>query len=272
MDSTDFLTGIELEQLYLNDPSNDHLKNQQNLKTLFNHVLQKNMRELTDSDQEILDFCLAGLYPEEFPDKAKIQFLQDKYTVIAREKKKRRFYRSMQQAAACFVFMIIGGFMVYAFGGIESEAGIFDWVKDLFIEEDDSGEQLVISTSQITMEKIEMKEGHLPEKLPDGYVFECSTKNTSSAIPIYNYYFQNQSGTRLLIFIREFHSLDTLHKSIQEISKSSTRTIESNDTTYYYSSNNNQNLISWVSDYNITSITSEMSFSELEAIISYYEN
>lgn len=272
MDSTDFLTGIELEQLYLNDPSNDHLKNQQNLKTLFNHVLQKNMRELTDSDQEILDFCLAGLYPEEFPDKAKIQFLQDKYTVIAREKKKRRFYRSMQQAAACFVFMIIGGFMVYAFGGIESEAGIFDWVKDLFIEEDDSGEQLVISTPNATMEKIEMKEGHLPEKLPDGYVFEKSNVTDANSTSVYNYFFINPSNTEILIFIREFHDTSSLHKYMQEISKSSTKESTINDTTYYYSSNMQKNLISWASDYNIYSITSTTSFSELENIISYYDN
>lgn len=271
MDSTDFLTGIELEQLYLNDPSNDHLKNQQNLKTLFNHVLQKNMRELTDSDQEILDFCLAGLYPEEFPNKAKIQFLQDKYTVIAREKKKRRFYRSMQQAAACFVFMIIGGFMVYAFGGIESEAGIFDWVKDLFIEEDDSGEQLVISTPQITMEKIEMKEGHLPERLPEGYVFEKSHTTTSSVSSIYQYFFISPSSEELLIHITEVHDEEVLSQRKQEISNASTKIITQNDIDYYYSSNKNKNTISWLQNLNIYVISGTFSFSDLDQIVSYYD-
>lgn len=72
----------------------------------------------------------------------------------------------MQKFAACFVFMILGGFFIYNTTEIESEAGIFDWVKDLFIEEDESEEQLVIITPDATMKKTEMKEGHLPKNDP----------------------------------------------------------------------------------------------------------
>lgn len=270
MDSTKFLTGAELEQLYLDDPSSDHLKNQQNLKTLLNHVLQKNMRDLTNSDQEILDFCQSRLYPEEHPGKAKIQFLRDKYAVMTDEMKKRYFYAKMQKFAACFVFMILGGFFVYNATGIESEAGIFDWVKDLFIEEDDSGEQLVISTPDATMEKIEMKEGHLPKKMPEGYVFEKSNIITDDFASIYNYFFKDKSNKIIHIYTREFYDSDTLHKFKQEISNSSSKTLKKNALTFYYSENNNYNIISWVSDYSIHSVSGKVSFTELEDIISYY--
>ena len=268
MDSTKFLTGAELEQLYLSDPSNDHLKNQENLKTLLNHVLKKNMRELTDSDKEILDFCQAGLHPEGFLDETKIQFLRDKYAVIAQEKKKQRIFRNVQKIAACFVFVVAGGVLAFTFSGIESEAGIFDWVKDLFIEED--GEQLVISTPDATMQKIEMKEGHLPDKMPDDVHFIESCNSTSSVNSIYNYFFENSSGSEILIFIREFHDSNTLHKCKQEITKSSIKSIEENGNTYYYSSNNEKNRISWIEDYSVFVITGDISFSELETILSYY--
>lgn len=271
MNSTKSLTGAELEQLYLDNPSSDHLKNQQNLKTLLNHVLQKNMRDLTNSDQEILNFCQSALYPEEHPGKTKIQFLRDKYTVMTNETKKRYFYAKMQKCAACFVFMILGGFFIYNATGIESEAGIFDWVKDLFIEEDDSGEQLVISTPDATMEKIEMKEGHLPKKMPEGYVFESSDTSTTPGVSVFNYFFETPSHTKLNISIREFHDIDTLHALKQEISKSSSRKIKSNDVTYYYSTNNKENAISWISNYSIHNIAGIASFSELEQIISYYK-
>lgn len=271
MDSTKFLTGAELEQLYLSDPSNDHLKNQENLKTLLNHVLKKNMRELTDSDKEILDFCQAGLHPEGFPDETKIQFLRDKYAVIAQEKKKQRIYRNVQKIAACFVFVVVGGVLAFAFSGVESEAGIFDWVKDLFIEEDDNGEQLVISTSDATLQQVEMKEGHLPDRLPDEFTFDRSHNETSSAASIYHYFFKASSDNELLILIRELQNKETLLQQKQEITEASTKTIENNGITYYYSSNNDQNRISWISDCTIYSIIGPFSFSVLEEIIANYE-
>ena len=270
MDSTKFLTGAELEQLYLSDPSNDHLKNQENLKTLLNHVLKKNMRELTDSDKEILDFCQAGLHPEGFLDETKIQFLRDKYAVIAEEKKKQRIFRNVQKIAACFVFVVVGGVLAFTFSGIESEAGIFDWVKDLFIEED--GEQLVISTPDATMQKIEMKEGHLPDRLPDEFRFDNSYTSSSTGSSIYNYYFVNTSNQKLLIFIREFQDSSLLHEYKQEITEASTKSIEKNGVIYYYNSNNDENLISWVFDYQIYSISGAFTFSKLEEVLSYYEN
>lgn len=270
MDSTKFLTGAELEQLYLSDPSNDHLKNQENLKTLLNHVLKKNMRELTDSDKEILDFCQAGLHPEGFLDETKIQFLRDKYAVIAQEKKKQRIFRDVQKIAACFVFVVVGGVLAFTFSGIESEAGIFDWVKDLFIEEDDSGEQLVISTPDATLQQVEMKEGHLPDKLPEGFVFEESHTTTSTFSSVYQYYFHDSKSSKLLITITELNDIDTLHQHKQEITESSSNMQEVNDTIYYYSSNNNKNRISWIEDLTILSITGEYPFSLIEEVISYY--
>lgn len=270
MNSTKSLTGAELEQLYLDNPSSDHLKNQQNLKTLLNHVLQKNMRDLTNSDQEILNFCQSALYPEEHPGKTKIQFLRDKYTVMTNETKKRYFYAKMQKCAACFVFMILGGFFIYNATGIESEAGIFDWVKDLFIEEDDSGEQLVISTPDATMEKIEMKEGHLPKKMPEGYVFESSDITTSSVSSVYQYFFASSSSEKLLIHITEMHDDIALSKRKQEINKASTKIKEKHGVTYYYSSNQKKNSISWIYNSNIYGISGNFSFSILEQIISNY--
>lgn len=271
MDSTKSLTGAELKQLYLDDPSSDHLKNQQNLKTLLNHVLQKNMRDLTNSDQEILDFCQSALYPEEYPGKTKIQFLRDKYTVMTNETKKRYFYAKMQKCAACFVFMILGGFFIYNATGIESEAGIFDWVKDLFIEEDDNGEQLVISTPDATMEKIEMKEGHLPQKMPEGYVFERADASHDALASVYNYFFKTVSNEEILVFVREFYNADTLHEFKQEITNSALKISTTNGIKYYYSINNDKNLISWVSNYSIYSVTGTVSYSELEKLISYYQ-
>lgn len=270
MDSTKFLTGAELEQLYLDDPSSDHLKNQQNLKTLLNHVLQKNMRDLTNSDQEILDFCQSRLYPEEHPGKTKIQFLRDKYTVMTDEMKKRYFCAKMQKFAACFVFMILGGFFIYNATGIESEAGIFDWVKDLFIKEDDSGEQLVISTPDATMEKIEIKEGHLPKKMPEGYVFESSDTSNVVGISEYSYTFKNQSDGKTLIIVKEFENADTLHRLKQEMTHSSSYSSKTNNTSYYYSKNHAQNIISWIANQRIYSLVSTEPFSKLEQILSSY--
>ena len=269
MDSTKFLTGAELEQLYLSDPSNDHLKNQENLKTLLNHVLKKNMRELTDSDKEILDFCQAGLHPEGFLDETKIQFLRDKYAVIAEEKKKQRIFRNVQKIAACFVFVVVGGVLAFTFSGIESEAGIFDWVKDLFIEED--GEQLVISTPDATMQKIEMKEGHLPDRLPDEFKFKESYATSSSASSVYHYLFTNPSEQTLLIEIKELNDSVALYENKLEIDKSSTKQVDRIGRTYYYITNMERNRISWISDLSIYSIDGVFSFTELEQVLSYYE-
>lgn len=228
------------------------------------------MRELTDSDKEILDFCQAGLHPEGFLDETKIQFLRDKYAVIAQEKKKQRIFRNVQKIAACFVFVVVGGVLAFTFSGIESEAGIFDWVKDLFIEEDDSGEQLVISSSDATLQQVEIKEGHLPDRLPDEFRFVESSTSISSASSMYQYIFTNTSGQNLIIIIKEIHDSAMLYEHKQEITKSSTEIININDKEYYFSSNDENNRVSWIDNYIIFNITGPFTFSELEGILSYY--
>ena len=268
MDPNQILTGPELEVLYFKDKTNECFHEPENVRSLLTHVLNKDMGELTNSDFEIIEFCNARIHPEGFPDTKKLQFMHDKFAMIEKEKEKKRFCKNIGKIAACFVFIVMGGVLAFAYSGMEAEAGIFDWVRSLFIEED--GEQLVISTPDASMEKIEMVEGHLPDSFPDDFTFVNSFEDLSSALSQYQYVFKNKNDIELTIEITTIHDTSTLHQYKSELNKSSLKTITKNEMTYYYTENHNTNIISWISDTSIFSIMGAFSFHELETILTYY--
>ncbi len=268
MDPNQILTGPELEVLYFKDKTNECFHEPENVRSLLTHVLNKDMGELTNSDFEIIEFCNARIHPEGFPDTKKLQFMHDKFAMIEKEKEKKRFCKNIGKIAACFVFIVMGGVLAFAYNGMEAEAGIFDWVRSLFIEED--GEQLVISTPSATLTEIEMVEGHLPDRLPDEFTFVDSYKDLSPALSQYQYVFNSTDKTELLIEITTVNDISTLHQYESELNKTSLKTILKNDFTYYYAENNDTRFISWILDHSVYSIMGKFSFSELETILSYY--
>ena len=268
MDPNQVLTGPELEVLYFKDKTNECFHEPENVRSLLTHVLNKDMGELTNSDFEIIEFCNARIHPEGFPDTKKLQFMHDKFAMIEKEKEKKRFCKNIGKIAACFVFIVMGGVLAFAYSGMEAEAGIFDWVRSLFIEED--GEQLVISTPDASMEKIEMVEGHLPNTLPDEFTFVNSFEDISLALSQYHYFFENKTKNKLIIEITTVNDISTLHQYKSELSNSSLKTITRNETIYYYAENHEKKFISWILDSSIFSIMGNFSFSELETILSYY--
>lgn len=268
MDPNQVLTGPELEVLYFKDKTNECFHEPENVRSLLTHVLNKDMGELTNSDFEIIEFCNARIHPEGFPDTKKLQFMHDKFAMIEKEKEKKRFCKNIGKIAACFVFIVMGGVLAFAYSGMEAEAGIFDWVRSLFIEED--GEQLVISTPGATLAEIEMVEGHLPDRLPDEYAFVRSSEITSSALSQYQYIFADKANKEIIIEITTLNDITTLHQYKSELNKSSLKTRTINETTYYYAENNDTKFISWILNSSIFSIMGPVSFSELEVIHSYY--
>jgi len=273
MDTNKFLTGPELEQLYHQDKTNAYFQEPENIKSLFTHILRKDMGELTNSDLEIIDFCHARILPDGFPDEKKLQFMYDKFDMIRKEKEKKSFYGNVKKIAACFVFIIIGSLLVLSLETKEAEAGIFDWVRSLFIEEEE--EQLIIRTPNSAMpmnlREIEMKEGHLPERLPEGYVFEKSDVVTSYALSMHQYIFNDADCSPLIIEVTEISNIDALHECQLELSKSSLKTLKNGNYHYYYITNNDKNSISWISNQTIHCISSTSTFHELENILSYYK-
>ena len=268
MDPNQVLTGPELEVLYFKDKTNECFHEPENVRSLLTHVLNKDMGELTNSDFEIIEFCNARIHPEGFPDTKKLQFMHDKFAMIEKEKEKKRFCKNIGKIAACFVFIVMGGVLAFAYSGMEAEAGIFDWVRSLFIEED--GEQLVIETPNVATEKIEIKDGHLPDRLPDEFSFVNSFEDISTALSKYQYIFKNKDNTKLIIDVTTLHDISTLHQYKTELNKSSLKTITKNNITYYYTQNYDKKAISWICDSSLFSLTGIFTFSELETILSYY--
>ena len=268
MDPNQFLTGPELEVLYFKDKTNECFHEPENVRSLLTHVLNKDMGELTNSDFEIIEFCNARIHPEGFPDTKKLQFMHDKFAMIEKEKEKKRFCKNIGKIAACFVFIVMGGVLAFAYSGMEAEAGIFDWVRSLFIEED--GEQLVISTPDASMAKIEMVEGHLPDRLPETFTFSKSRTSESTLSTLYLYIFSDSSNRNLTISIKDFHDSNGLYQHTQEITKNSTQKNLRNDICYYYGTNNNNNYITWICDTSVYTLTGQFSLSTLETIFSLY--
>lgn len=272
MNSEQVLTGEDLEQIYLTDKSSDLLKDPNNLKILLNHALNKKDRMDSNSNMEIIDFCVEGLESQVPIDDERIAFMQEKQEFIARVREKKRMFHSISKvAAAAAMFVVIVGVAVFG-NGMESEAGVFDWIRSLIVEIKDGGEQLSISSPDSTMMAIERKEGHLPDSLPENFVFETSYVTNSIHESRYIYQFKDINTSNVLyIEISESTDFQNLVNDELEIKKGSSSTTEDNNITYYYSINSKNNYISWAYEKKIYKIRGKFSHEELDNILSFYK-
>ena len=272
MNSEQVLTGEDLEQIYLTDKSSDLLKDPNNLKILLNHALNKKDRMDSNSNMEIIDFCVDGLESQVPIDDERIAFMQEKQEFIAREREKKRMFHSISKvAAAAAMFVVIVGVAVFG-SGTESEAGVFDWIRSLIVKVKDDGEQLSFHSSDTTLMKIEQKEGHLPDNLPENFVFVKSYIADTAHKTKYVYEFEDSYTSNILyIEISESTDFQNLLNTELEIKKNSSATSEENDTIYYYSTNKTDNYISWAYSEKIYKIRGNFSHEELDNILSFYK-
>lgn len=272
MNSEQVLTGEDLEQIYLTDKSTDLLKDPNNLKILLNHALNKKDRMDSNSNMEIIDFCVDGLESQVPIDDERIAFMQEKQEFIAREQEKKRMFSSFSKvAAAAAMFVVIVGVAVFG-SGTESEAGVFDWIRSLITREKDGGEQLSISSPDSTLMKIEEKEGHLPDSLPDNFEFITSYVMNTSHKTKYMYEFEDINTSNILyIEISESADFDNLVNAELEINKNSSNIVEEDNIIYYYSANEGINYISWAYNNKIYKIRGNFNQAELDSILSFYK-
>ncbi len=268
MNSDRYPDGSGLEELYMRDKSHEDLQNPDNLKTLLDYILNKNTGDLTNSDLEIIEYCNEVLFRDDPVDEEKLQFLGDKYALIGKEDTKRRRNRMLLQMAACLVVVFFGAAFV-VMSGTESEAGIFDWVRSLFVEEE--AEDLVMSSPESVNKIHELKEGHLPNNMPDQYRFVEAQCDDFAHGKQYLYHFVNNSNTSVMIRIFEYNDTTVLFNVMNEIIDASSETKDINYTTYYYTENYDTSDISWIQECTLYKIFGPCSFSELEEIISCYQ-
>ena len=268
MHSKQSLSGEYLKKLYTENKLNDHLQTHENLRKLLNYELDCMGDEIDSNyDFEIIDFCVEKLKEMEPVDEQKLDFLGQKILYeakeIARQDRARRL-RKIAAAAACLV-ILLGAFL---FGGSEGLAGKFDFVRSLIVE--DKGEQLVMKTPDQTLDPVEMKEGHLPDHMPNGYTFLESSEVENALLTSYLYDFKSSNGKILSISIKNYgENEEGFHNEI-EINKDSLNVKPFHGIECYYSSNKNINAISWSYGTCIYKISGEFSFEQLEEILSLY--
>lgn len=271
MDSRQSLSGAELFALFLEDQTDPQFHNPDNLKLLLNHALN-NIEETIDSnlEMEIVDFCVARLQVNQTMDEKRIAYYREKYNLAEKEQEyERKIRRWKKLAATAAVFVVMVGAGLFFGGNNVSQAGIIEWIINLFVE--DKGEQLSISTGDMYLSGIEMKEGHLPEKLPDEFVFEKSYSSSSSITDYYAYRFINQNNEVLFIEINEYKDSQFLTNKEIEIHNNSNETKSNYNHTYYYSCNESRNTISWVYNNTLYIIRGNFEYSKLEEILNFYE-
>ena len=270
MDSIQSLSGAELFALYLEDQTAPQFRDPDNLRLLLNHTLNE-LEEQMDSnlELEIVDFCVARLEGKNTMNKEKIEYFREKYNLIEREQaRQRKVRRWTRTAAAAAILVVMVGAGLFVGGTNESQAGIVQWIINLFVE--DKGEQLSINTGNMYLKEIEVKEGHLPDKLPDGFVYDSYTLTTSSIENTYTYLFKDHGNLDLIISIKEFFDADTCNNCETEIIKHCIETKNDSHCDYYLSTNNTGNCISWIHNNVLYSIRGDFEFSILEEICSYY--
>lgn len=268
MHSKQSLSGEYLKKLYTENKLNDHLQTHENLKKLLNYELDCMGDEIDSNyDFEIIDFCVEKLKEMEPVDEQKLDFLGQKILYeakeIARQDRARRL-RKIAAAAACLV-ILLGAFL---FGGSEGLAGKFDFVRSLIVE--DKGEQLVMKTPDQTLDPVEMKEGHLPDHMPEGYTFSESYKESGEISTSYLYDFLYTNGQELSILIKDYGDDEKGFHNEIEINKSSLKIKSFHGTECYYSTNKEINAISWSYGTCIYYISGEFPFEQLEEILSLY--
>lgn len=271
MDSIQSLSGAELYALYLENQADPRLSDSTNLKTLVNFALNK-IEEQMDSnlELEIVDFCVARLKDDSTLNEEKIAYFREKYNLIekaqARQRKVRRWTHTAA-AAAIFVAMVGAGLFIDKTK--ESQAGIVQWIINLFVE--DKGEQLSINTGDMYLKEIEVKEGHLPEKLPDEFSYNNYQLSSTSLENTYAYLFNDLNNDTLTIEIKEFPNKDTCNNYELEVKKHSSRIEEEHAHTIYYTQNTSANYISWIHNNCLYTLRGKFDFSTLENIFSYYK-
>lgn len=268
MNSNQILSGEDLKNLYTEHKLTTELQTQENLKKLLNYELD-NIGDTFDSNFnfEIIDFCVEKLKEQDPVDEQKLDFLGKKIAYesqeIARQKKQRRNRKRAVQVAA--VLLVLGAVLVTNSEGI---AGNFDFVRQLIWE--DRGEQLVMTSSNSSLNEIELEEGHLPDELPDEFSFSEVFQDSSSFVSTYNYIFEDADGNQLSILIKDYGEQQPNYNNRIEIDQNSTISKKIDDTIYYYSSNMDVNSISWAYKNCIYTIYGEYSFNELDQIRSLY--
>lgn len=268
MNSKQAFSGEYLKQLFRDGQLTDDLQTHENLKILLNYELD-NLGDTPDSNFnfDIIDFCIEKLKEMESMDEQKLDYLGQKLSFEAMEiERKENTRRNIKTAAKLTVVGLLVGAIVFT--GQESLAGRFDFVHRLFSQ--DKGEQLSLETPNLTLKQVEMKEGHLPETLPEGYDFSKSSIDDSPISTDYSYTFIDSQKNRIKIFIKEYPDYKTVLKHELEIDKNSVRKETRDDTLYYYRSNKNINSISWINEYSVFSIIGEISFNKLEKLASLY--
>lgn len=271
MDSRQSLSGAELYALYLEDQTDPQLCDPDNLKSLLNYALNE-IEEQMDSnlELEIVDFCVARLEGKNTMNEEKIAYFREKYNLVEKEQAHQRKVRRWTRAAAtAAIFVVMVGAGLFVGGTNESQAGIVQWIIDLFVE--DKNEQLSINTGTVYSKDIEAKEGHLPEKMPDGFVYDEQTFTESALEDTYTYLFKDMHNTTLIISIKDFFYSDACNNYELEIRKNSSKQKNDDNFTYYYTQNESTNYISWIHNDKMYTIRGEFDFSLLEEICSYYK-
>lgn len=268
MDSKQTFSGEELKQLYKDGQFTDDLQTHENLKKLLNYELDV-MGDTIDSNFnfEIIDFCIAKIKEMESMDEQKLNYLGDKISSEAKEtERKENTQRSIKTAAK----LTVVGFVACAliFTGQEGLAGKFDLVHRLIWQ--DKGEQLVMKSPDSTLTQIEKADEHLPAKLPKGFSFYESLKDTNSFITTYKYTFIDKESNKLFILIKDYGDSQIDYNNEIEINKNTVKEEKIGDTTYYYVSNKELNSISWIHKNCIYKIFGDYSFDKLEEILSLY--
>lgn len=270
MNSNTSLSGEYLKTLYTENKLTDDLQTPENLKNLLNYELDC-MGDTFDPDYsfEIIDFCVEKLKELEPIDEQKMNFLGQKIMLEAKEYDRQQRFRRLRSFAvyAAMIGIVVG---VMLFSGAEGYAGKFDFVHRLLSQ--DKGEQLSLKTSDMTLSQIEMKEGHLPETMPDEFQFIKSFKENTSKVWIYNYSFRDSENKELIIVIKEYPNAKIAYNNEIEIDKQSAKQEIIDNHTCYYSSNINSNTISWSQENSIYMINGDFSFNQLEEIVSQYNN
>lgn len=269
MNSKQAFSGEYLKQLFRDGQLTDDLQTHENLKILLNYELD-NLGDTPDSNFnfDIIDFCIGKLKEMESMDEQKLDYLGQKLSFEAMEiERKENTRRNIKTAAKLTVVGLLVGAIVFT--GQEGLAGRFDFVHRFFTQ--DKGEQLSLQTPNLTLKQVEMKDGHLPETLPEGYVFSQSSTDDSSIYTNYNYTFTNSQNNEVDIFIKEYSDYKIILKNELEIDKSSFRKETKNNIIYYYRTNKNINSISWICENSLFTITSTISFDELEKFVLLYK-
>lgn len=268
MNAKQSLSGEYLKKLYTENRLSDELQTHENIKTLLNYELD-NMGDTIDSNFnfEIIDFCIEKLKETEPIDEQKLDFLGEKIMFksqkIQQKEKKRRFRK--MTAIVATVGIIVGAM---AFSGEEGLAGNFDFIHRLIWK--DEGEQLSLKTPDLTLKKVELKVGHLPDKMPRQFHFIDSNEISSNELSKYSYIFADKSDNKLIIYITDYKNNKNTFDHEIEMNKRSSTIKSINDVECYYNSNHNINSISWPMNQQIYMVSGNFDFKILEQIVSLY--